>query len=449
MENKIDMKVAAIITEYNPFHYGHAYQLSQIKADFVMVIMSGNFMQRGEPAVVGKQIRTQMALAGGVDLVLELPVAVATGSAEYFAKGAIYLLMQSQVVDHLYFGAEHSEIADLQAITEILLTENTEFSALLQTSLKQGHSFAAARQKAIETLYPDAPYAEILKGSNNILAIEYLKALHSYQSPIIPYLIPRQGQAYLDSTYRPDMLMSATAIRRLLAESQLFTNNTDICKFSDPSDSLLVTDQRSEGYPEPAQNSFDQKLSSTLSQVLPLSSHEILRHAIAQKKGPVYPADLYPFLRMTLLQSDPKELLKIREINSDLLNRLLSGLTQNLNFENYINLCSARNFPAARIKRALLYIFLKQFQPQPLTTENSYLKILGFRRSAAPLLRKLQENSALPILTNTRQAKKLLPTAYANYQADLTADKIYAEIIWQKYGTILPPPEQNNPVIYP
>lgn len=443
------MKVAAIITEYNPFHCGHAYQLSQIKADFVMVIMSGNYVQRGEPALIDKQIRTEMALAGGIDLVLELPLAAAIGSAEYFAKGAVYLLTQSRVVDCLYFGAEHSEINDLQAIAEILLNESLEFSVLLQNSLKHGNSFASARQDAIEALYPHTPYAEILKGSNNILAIEYLKALRSDQSPIIPYLVPRQGQAYLDSTYRPDLIMSATAIRRLLADPQFSAIHPDNCNFSAPGDSLLAADRQFEVSPQPFENSFYQKLSSALSQALPLSSYEILSHAIAQKKGPIYPADIYPFLRMTLLQSDPEELLKIREINSDLLNRLLNGLTQNLDFEDYIRFCSARNFPAARVKRALLYIFLKQFQPQPLTAENSYLKILGFRRSAAPLLRKLQENAVLPVLTNTRHTKKLSSAAYTNYQAELKADKIYAEILRHKYQTILPLPEQNNPIIYP
>ena len=402
------MKVAAIITEYNPFHRGHAYQLTQIRADFVMVIMSGNFVQRGEPAFVDKWTRTQMALANGVDLVLELPGTAAVGSAEYFARGAVFLLEQSKIVSQLCFGAEHPHLFDLQELATILHLESGEFSAHLQASLKKGNSFATARQEAIERLFPNFNYGTILKGSNNILAIEYLKALRFYQSEISPFLIPRKGQDYLDDTYQKGLVMSATAIRKITASA------------ADP---------------------------SALSDALPLPSYLILKQALQSKKCPVYPADIYPYIRLILLRSSKEELLSVRDINPDLLHRLLKGLGQNLDYDAYVDFCCTRNFPAAKVKRALLHIFLKQFPPQAFTVNNSYLKILGFRRSAAPLLRLLQEKAVIPVVTNTRNSKELSPQAYLSYQAELQQDKIYAEILANKYGVTLPSPEQINPVI--
>lgn len=402
------MHVAAIITEYNPFHRGHAYQLTQIDADFIVVIMSGNYVQRGEPALVDKWTRAEMALAAGVDLVLELPTAVATGSAEYFARGAVFLLEQSQVVNQLCFGAEHSEIHDLQTIAEILLNESPEFSVLLQNSLKAGNSYAHSRQKALETLFPERPYSKILKGSNNILAIEYLKALLSCHSPIQPHLILRQGQDYLDKSYQPDIFMSATAIRDLLH-----------------------------------QNQENPELKGTL----PNSSYQSLVNAIAGRKAPISPADIYPFLRITLLQLSDSELLQRREIHPDLLNRMLNALHEKLDYEDFVAACASRNFPIAKVKRTLLYLFLNQVHPQPLTSENSYLKILGFRQSAAPLLKLLRKQAALPVITNTRNVKSLSLPARFHYFNELRYDKLYAEIVYQKYGTVLPAPEKRTPII--
>ena len=401
------MKTAAIIAEYNPFHRGHAYQLSQTNADFVIAIMSGNFVQRGEPAIFDKWLRTEAALAGGIDLVLELPVSAATASAEYFAAEAIFLLEQSQIVDELSFGAECPSLSALQDLADILTGESPSFSAALKSSLKAGRSHAAARQAAVESLFPDADYGQILKGSNNILAIEYLKALKSRHSSITPHLIQRQGQNYLDESYQPDTFLSATALRQLLREN-------------------------------------DQ---AKLSAALPATSFSLLQAAITQKNGPIFPEDIYPFIQFLLLQQDSAALLSLREQKPELMNRLLAALDLNLPFADYISACRSRNFPAAAVKRALLTIFLNQRPSLPPAKENSYLRILGMRRCAAPLLRHLQKVSRLPVITNTRHAKKLPAASLARWQNELRCDRLYDRLIAQKYSRPPFPPEQRNPVV--
>ncbi len=403
------MKTAAIIAEYNPFHRGHAYQLSKVEADFVVAIMSGSFVQRGEPAIFDKWLRTEIALANGIDLVLELPVPAAAGSAEYFAEGAVFLLEQSQIIDRLYFGAEHPELPVLQKLAELLITESPEFSLLLKSSLKAGASFAAARQTALESLFPEKGYGAILKGSNNILAIEYLKALKKMQSTIQPCLIQRQGQDYLDGSYRQDTLMSATAIRKLIRQA-------------------------------------DEK---KLKEALPSASFEHLSKFIAQKNGAIFPEDIYPFALFLLIQQPSSALLSLREQKPQLLNRFYRYAHAGLSFDEYIHACSSRNFPLATVKRALMQIFLNQPPFPRLTRENSYLKVLGFRRSAAPLLRRLQESSQLPVITNTRHSKTLPKAAALLYQNELRCDRLYAQLLAQKYSTEYFPPEKRNPIVLP
>lgn len=402
------MKVAAIITEYNPFHLGHAYQLSQIKADFVIVIMSGNYVQRGEPALLDKWTRTEMALANGIDLVLELPAIFSTGSAEYFARGAVFLLEQSHIVNELYFGAEHPNIKDLQLLAKFLNTESPEFSKHLQKHLKDGNSFASARAAAIHDCFPDSDFSSILKGSNNILAIEYLRALDSYQSRIAPILIARKGQNYLAEHYEPDTFLSATSIRRMVQE----------------------------------------KKESLLAKALPQESHPYLIPSRKKNLGPIFPEDIFPFIKYSLLAMSKEELLELREMKPELLNRFLENIVSAKSYADFTDLCVSRNFPLSKVKRALLAVFLKQKGPQEPTLSNSYLRILGFRQSALPLLSHLKAKSALPLISNNRQVRYLSESAYRLYQENLNYDRLYDFIQQEKYQYKTLSPEQRTPVIH-
>ena len=214
------MKTAGIIAEYNPFHRGHEYQIQYTKeklgADYVIVTMSGDYVQRGTPALISKHLRAEMALRCGADLVLEMPVSVSTASAEAFAMGGVSLLDSLGVVDMLCFGSESGEISTLQKLAEILVKEPDEYKHLLKSFLSQGLSFPTARSQALteylkavcrltkaNTVEDSATFssnaARILNTPNNILGIEYCKALLRLNSKIQPVTIRREGMGYHDT----------------------------------------------------------------------------------------------------------------------------------------------------------------------------------------------------------------------------------------------------------
>ncbi len=194
------MKVTAVIAEYNPFHNGHLYQLDTIRqtcdTDSVIVVMSGDFMQRGIPAIVDKYERCQMALDNGADLVFELPVYFALGSAEYFAQGAVSLIDKLGVVDLLHVGSESGDISLLYEFTRSALAhESDAYRAALNRHLKLGCSFPAARDNALSELFSDdSGIKQLVSAPNNILGIEYIKALIQRDSTIKPVTLARKGR---------------------------------------------------------------------------------------------------------------------------------------------------------------------------------------------------------------------------------------------------------------
>ncbi len=192
------MKVCAVIAEYNPFHLGHAYHLRQARllteADYIIVVMSGDFVQRGDPALVDKYARAKAALSCGADLVLELPSCFATGSAEYFARGAVSMLDHLGMVDYLCFGSECTDIQFLAQFAEIFLEEPEPYKRILLEKLKLGYSYPTARSNALIIAYPAlAADISVVSSPNNILGIEYIKALHRRRSHILPVNIRRIG----------------------------------------------------------------------------------------------------------------------------------------------------------------------------------------------------------------------------------------------------------------
>ena len=183
------MKVLGIIAEYNPFHNGHHYQIKKAKeytgADYTVVIMSGPFVQRGEPALLSKYERAKAALSEGVDLIIELPVCYATASANYFALGAVSLLHQLGIITHLSFGVETNNLDEFHHLVHFLESETHEYKSELRQSLKTGTSYPKARRDAVSKLLGEE-YGQILDTPNNILALEYLLSLKQLNSPIIP-----------------------------------------------------------------------------------------------------------------------------------------------------------------------------------------------------------------------------------------------------------------------
>ncbi|MCL2235686.1 MAG: nucleotidyltransferase family protein [Defluviitaleaceae bacterium] len=215
-------KICGIVAEYNPFHNGHQYHMAESRkisgAGDVIVVMSGNFVQRGEPAIVDKFIRARMALLGGADMVLELPVGFSTASAEGFSFSAVYILGKTGMVTDLCFGAEAPNLECLQTIAHHLVNETEDFKAKLKAGLAKGVSFPKARADALKEILP---YSEnIINSPNNILAIEYLKALKKFNFDITPHAVPRKGANHHDDALI-GKFASATALRKEILSGNL------------------------------------------------------------------------------------------------------------------------------------------------------------------------------------------------------------------------------------
>lgn len=196
------MKIVGLITEYNPFHNGHLYHIQKAKeisgADAAVVVMSGNYVQRGAPAIMPKHLRAEVALEAGVPVVMELPVCYASGSAEYFAAGAISLFEQLGCIDSICFGSECGDYKVLERIARVTADEPEEYKFSLQEALRKGISFPRARQMALKAYLKDDSLDVILEQPNNILGIEYIKALYKKKSSIKTYTIKRMVSGYHD-----------------------------------------------------------------------------------------------------------------------------------------------------------------------------------------------------------------------------------------------------------
>ena len=216
--------VLGIIAEYNPFHNGHLYHLEEAKqrsgCNYSICVMTGNFAQRGGTSLINKWTKTEMALAGGIDLVLELPTIYSVSSAENFAEGAVKVLNTTGIVTNLAFGMESNDLSSLNNIANVLYQEPREYVTMLNHELSRGNSFPKARESAIMMYLNDIKrYANILSGSNNILAIEYLKALKKTKSDMMPLGVQRKKVFYNDDKIVDDFA-SASAIRKLVQFQQ-------------------------------------------------------------------------------------------------------------------------------------------------------------------------------------------------------------------------------------
>ena len=225
------MKTVGIIAEFNPFHKGHEYLIRTLKketgSDYAVIVMSGDYTQRGAPAIFDKYTRTKMALLSGADLVLELPLYYSTSSAEFFAGGAISLLNGLSCIDYLGFGSESGDTSSMRQIASVLADEPSEFADAIKENLKSGMNYAAARSAALSS-YLDTD-ASLIANPNDILGTEYIKALLIQNSPIAPVTIKRIGASYNDDTLSEDsnIFSSARAIRLALEDNDFDLKGDD------------------------------------------------------------------------------------------------------------------------------------------------------------------------------------------------------------------------------
>lgn len=413
------MKVAGIIAEYNPFHKGHAYHIKRTReltgADYIITVISGDYVQRGAPALLDKYLRCEMALSQGADLVLELPLAYATGSAEYFATGAVSLLDKLGVVDFLCFGSECGDISRLSHLAKSLQEESPAFQEAIQAELKAGKPYPLARQHAFEisrqlpgtfSSPEEMPAKEIqalLCEPNNILALEYIKALQRRQSSISPITIKRESAGYHDTSTSAQMV-SATAIRKLYQTGDL----------------------------------------SALAGTVPDEILTILEREY-QKRFPVFSDDFSMCLYYRLLSGEYNQstLHDYQDVSKDLGIRIYNELPQYKSYDSFCQHIKTRQYTLTRISRSLLHILLNlkssDYQQYSAHDYIPYIRVLGFRKASSALLASIKKNSNLPILTKMADASALLDECGQKMLAqEIFASNLYRKIQEDKFHTMLP-----------
>lgn len=362
--------VVAIIGEYNPFHNGHAYHIQKTKqltnADYVIAIISGNFVQRGNVSLIDKWSKADMALLNGVDLVIELPTIYSISSAENFANGAIKILNSLKIVDTLSFGSEFCDLDVLEEIAEVLTNEPSEFKTILEHELSKGLSFPKARENALLMYLNDIrKYANILSSPNNILAIEYLKALKKTKSQIKPLAIKRINVGYNDLEAKNNFA-SATAIRKKIID------NTP----------------------------------AGISKLMPASSYKVLYNSI--KKGH-YVKDISAYekeILYSLRRMYTDEIADLPDVTEGLENSIQDAADSCNTLNEFMNIVKSKRYTSTRIQRILLYSLLG-ITKEDMKTSNKitpYVRVLGMNNKGKQLLSLIsRSNPKLNIITSVKK----------------------------------------------
>lgn len=398
------MKVNGIIAEYNPFHNGHLQHMLCARerngADYTIIAMSGNFVQRGAPALIDKYDRARMALSCGADLVLELPACYAASSAEFFATGAVSLLDKLGVVTHLCFGSECGDINLLRRIARIFLEEPDGFRTAMQDFLRQGQSYPSARTWALLRYDPSlSAHKDVLSMPNNILGIEYVKSLIRRDSNMIPDTTPRVGSDYRDKRLGINQ-SSALAIRQAIFSGQ------------------------------------DRE---ALERQIPNPAWQILAEALDQNNYAKID-DFSGILHYKLLAERESGYTGYLDVSEALSDRIQNNLYEFESFQAFCDRLKSKEMTYARISRCLLHILL-DIRAQDLDgwkkmDHAPYARVLGFRRSAAPLLTAVKEHSSIPIVTKLADADKNLPApAIELLKKELYMSELYYSVLSVKNRT--------------
>lgn len=429
------MKVVGIITEYNPFHNGHQYHIEEAKkitgADYCIAVMSGNFVQRGAPAMIDKYSRTEMALQNGADLVLELPVCYATGSAEYFAHGAVSILDKLGIVDYLCFGSESGDIRILEEASSFLLNPPSSFVEKLQLHMKEGLTYPAARAKALENSIPSSENTlnkndllKVLAEPNNILGIEYIKALQRFSSKIVPVTIHRKTAHYhekeLNITFKPDRqevaISSATAIRRVIqADTQTLSTDNHV--------------------------DIDNPILSIKSSV-PDQVYDLLSRCY-RRTFPITDEDFSIILKYKLLSEDKPSLIGYADISEDLADRMRNITDYHMSISDFIQEIKTKNMTLTRINRALFHMLLNirtDVVAEYIRKGYSfYARVLGTKKESSHLLRKIEKVGRIPIVTKVSKAvDQLDEIGLTMLSEDIFAAHVYNQVVYEKYLTSIP-----------
>ena len=389
--------VLGIIAEYNPFHNGHLHHLNESKkitnSDCTVAVMSGNFTQRGEVSIVDKWEKAKMAISNGVDLVIELPTLYAISSAENFASGAIKILNSLNVVDFISFGSESNDITLLDDIANVLAFEPTQYKTLLSHELARGESFPKARENAVMMYLNNVRrFANVLSSPNNILGIEYLKALKRQKSNIKPITVKREGSKYNDTTIpRSSRFASATAIRNLCQSTE---DITPIQRF------------------------------------VPEATFDILEENI--KKGN-FVKNISTFdkeIIYSLRKMSTSEIANLPDVSEGLEFALKSAANQCNSIVELLSIINTKRYTKTRLQRILLYAMLgitKKDMETSIAT-SPYIRVLGFNDKGQELLSQISKmNKKLEIVTSVKKFmdKKLNSNLKLIMDKDIWATDVY------------------------
>ncbi len=386
------LKTVAIIAEFNPFHNGHELIIRKAReltgADRVVILMSGDYVQRGAPAITARHVRAKMALLGGADAVLNYPTRFATSSAEGFAENAIRLLSDLNCIDTLMFGSECGDLERMQEAARALHQESDSFSAKLHEGLKNGLSFAKARAEAL----PE--FADVLNGPNNILGVEYLKAILKTGSKIVPWTISREGAPHQDESVI-GKLSSAAAVRH-----------------------ALITGTSVPG----------------LDGSIPPLSFNVLKEDIGFYG--ITTIQDYSLLLADRLwkENDPAVLARYQDVTEDLANTIINKRNLFRNYEEFADTIKSKSITMTHINRALLHIVLGILKRDPSEIALS-TQVLGFKASSEDLISEMRKSSSIPvILRPSSESAALSPEARRLFDEETRVSNLYETVRSQKSG---------------
>lgn len=409
------MKITGIIAEYNPFHNGHLYQINSIKKeteDFVIVAMSGDFVQRGTPAIFNKYARTKMALLSGADVVLELPSVFATASAPYFAKGGVSLLDKLGCVNQLSFGVETADTEKLDTLSTFLSQNPFLYQSILEKELANGNSFPKARELAIQnTLGND--YAALLSTPNNILGLEYMIALKERNSNIKPLPLKRDGADYHEERILDNKNPSATAIRK-----NVVAYMTSLAK-------------------EKFDCAFD-AMENIEKAIPPKAYHDLVHNHVL--KDYLVSDDFSYALHTKLLTEAPNGFTDYADVSEVLSAKIINHLNQFQTISQFIDLLKSKELTHTRISRCLFHILLNiKEECYEAVKENDYVpyaRILGFRKESTDVLSEIKKASTIPLISKLADASHSLDL-YGTHilKQDILSSHLYQSAYINKKGT--------------
>lgn len=373
------MNILGIVAEYNPFHNGHAYQLKKSKeitgSDAAVAVMSGNYVQRGTPAVIDKWMRTKIALLNGIDLVIELPSVYSISSAEFFSFGAISLLNSIGIVKSICFGSETDSIELLQFAASVFTDETADYKELLKLELKKGLSFPCARYEAFKKVMhgernmciDENQANQMLNSSNDILGIEYIKSLIKLKSTIKPYCIKRIGSSY-NAQNIEGIYSSASALRNFMQNINDF---------------------------------------NILKDYLPYESMKIINELHEKNYNFAYEDKMLPYIKYKYYMNK-NSLKKLPDVKEGIENRIYKYIPQAESMDELIEKVKTKRYTYTRISRILCQWFagFDMFDiPKMRKEECPYARVLGFNEKGRSILKLMKSNSSIPIYTKLPHMK--------------------------------------------